>query len=36
VPRGSGSICCVVDQEFQESVRRNFPTIDHRRLKCGV
>jgi predicted amidohydrolase len=35
VPRGTGFICCAVDREFQGSVRRNFPTIDHRRLKCG-
>ncbi len=35
VPRGRGYICCAVDKEFQSSVRRNFPTIDHRRLKCG-
>ncbi|MBK5967165.1 acyltransferase [Thiocystis minor] len=35
VPRGRGCICCAVDQEFQNSVRRNFPTIDHRRLKCA-
>lgn len=34
VPRGSGFICCPLDREFQVSVRRNFPTIDHRRLKC--
>ncbi|GAB0148600.1 MULTISPECIES: carbon-nitrogen hydrolase family protein [Marichromatium] len=34
VPRGAGSICCPVDEEFLESVRRNFPTIEHRRLKC--
>ncbi|HYN78958.1 MAG TPA: nitrilase-related carbon-nitrogen hydrolase, partial [Lamprocystis sp. (in: g-proteobacteria)] len=36
VPRGPGVICCTVDREFQGSVRRNFPTIQHRRLKCGV
>ena len=36
VPRGPGVICCPVDREFQGSVRRNFPTIDHRRLKCVV
>ena len=34
VPRGPGFICCPVDHEFQSSVRRNFPTIDHRRVKC--
>lgn len=36
VPRGTGSVCCAVDDHFQVSVRRNFPTIEHRRLKCGV
>ena len=34
VPRGAGHICCVLDKDYQDSVRRNFPTIDHRRLKC--
>lgn len=34
VPRGTNFICCALDPEFQASVRRNFPTIDHRRLKC--
>jgi nitrilase len=36
VPRGTGFICCPLDREFQGTVRRNFPTIQHRRLKCGV
>jgi deaminated glutathione amidase len=36
VPRGAGCICCTLDAEFQGTVRRNFPTIDHRRLKCVV
>ncbi|MBN2886160.1 MAG: carbon-nitrogen hydrolase family protein [Chromatiaceae bacterium] len=35
VPRGSGTICCALDREFLDSVRRNFPTIEHRRLKCS-
>lgn len=35
VPRGSGTICCAIDREFLDSVRRNFPTIEHRRLKCS-
>jgi len=34
VPRGTGCICCPLDLEFQASVRRSFPTISHRRLKC--
>ena len=36
VPRGTGCVCCAVDDDFQTSVRRNFPTIKHRRLKCGT
>ena len=35
VPRGAGFVCCALDREFQGAVRRNFPTIAHRRLKCG-
>jgi nitrilase len=35
VPRGTGCVCCPLDQGFRESVRRSFPTIDHRRLKCA-
>jgi predicted amidohydrolase len=34
VPRGTGCICSPVDRGFQDSVRRNFPTLEHRRLKC--
>ncbi len=34
VPRGTGSICCPIDRTFQDTVRRTFPTIGHRRLKC--
>lgn len=34
VPRGTGCVCCPLDEEFLHSVRRNFPTIAHRRLKC--
>jgi nitrilase len=35
VPRGTGCVCCPLDEEFRISIRRSFPTIDHRRLKCG-
>jgi len=35
VPRGTGYVCCALDHTFQGSVRRNFPTIEHRRLKCS-
>lgn len=33
VPRGTGCICYPVDRGFQSSVRRSFPTLQHRRLK---
>ncbi len=36
VPRGPGFICCPIDRDFQATVRRTFPTIEHRRLKCGI
>ena len=31
-PRGTGCVASAVDRDFQVSVRRNFPVIDHRRL----
>ncbi|MGD8274805.1 MAG: carbon-nitrogen hydrolase family protein [Thiohalocapsa sp.] len=34
VPRGTGCICSPVDRGFQDSVRRTFPALEHRRLKC--
>jgi len=33
VPQGSSSIHCPLDRDFQTSVRRNFPALEHRRLK---
>jgi len=33
-PRGGGCVRCRLDREFQISVRRSFPAIAHRRLKC--
>lgn len=36
VPRGSGCICCPIDLDFQKSVRRSFPVLEHRRLKCRL
>ncbi|EIC22754.1 putative amidohydrolase [Thiorhodovibrio frisius] len=36
VPRGAGAICCPLDAGFQQSVRRSFPVLDHRRLKCSL
>jgi nitrilase len=35
VPRGTGCVCCPLDEDFRSSVRRSFPAIEHRRLKCG-
>jgi nitrilase len=34
VPRGTGCICSPIDRTFQDSVRRTFPVLEHRRLKC--
>lgn len=34
VTRGTGYACYPLDKDFQTSVRRNFPAIEHRRLKC--
>ena len=34
LPRGTGFICHPLDRDYQTSVRRNFPAIEHRRLKC--
>jgi nitrilase len=36
VPRGSSFICCPIDRVFQESIRRTFPVLDHRRLACDL
>ncbi len=36
VPRGAGCICSPIDRGFQESIRRSFPTLQHRRLKCRL
>jgi nitrilase len=33
VPRGTGFVCCGIDGQWLQSVRRNFPAISHRRLK---
>jgi len=34
IPRGTGCICCPIDRGLQDSIRRTFPTLRHRRLKC--
>jgi predicted amidohydrolase len=35
VPRGNGIVSCTLDRDYQATVRRTFPALDHRRLKCG-
>ena len=34
VPRGNGTVISSLDRDYQATVRRTFPTINHRRLKC--
>jgi len=34
IPQGTGCICHPLERDFQVSVRRSFPAIEHRRLKC--
>jgi nitrilase len=34
VPRGNGTVSCLLDREYHATVRRTFPTINHRRLTC--
>jgi predicted amidohydrolase len=34
VSGGTGSICCPLDRDFQNSLRHKLPAIEHRRLKC--
>ncbi|MCF7997147.1 MAG: carbon-nitrogen hydrolase family protein [Chromatiaceae bacterium] len=34
IERGVGQICCALDRDRQASIRRTFPVLDHRRLKC--
>ena len=35
VPRGNGAVSCMLDRDYQATVRRTFPALDHRCLKCG-
>ncbi|MCP3667052.1 MAG: carbon-nitrogen hydrolase family protein [Gammaproteobacteria bacterium] len=35
VPRGTGSVTSTLDLGYLANTRRNFPTIDHRRLQCS-
>jgi nitrilase len=32
--RGNGCVVAAIDHEFQQTTRRNFPCLDHRRLHC--
>jgi predicted amidohydrolase len=32
--RGNGCVVAEIDHEFQNTTRRNFPCLDHRRLHC--
>jgi len=32
--RGNGCVIAEIDPEFQQTTRRNFPCLDHRRLHC--
>ncbi|MFP4246518.1 MAG: carbon-nitrogen hydrolase family protein [Halochromatium sp.] len=34
IARGVGQICCTLDRDRQASIRRTFPVLEHRRLKC--
>ncbi|WP_133512150.1 carbon-nitrogen hydrolase family protein [Candidatus Thiosymbion oneisti] len=34
IPRGTGCICYPLERDSQASMRRSFPAIEHRRLKC--
>ena len=35
IPRGTGSVSCVLDLDYLTNTRRNFPTIHHRKLRCN-
>jgi len=34
VPRGNGTASCILDRDYQNTVRRTFPALTHRRIKC--
>lgn len=34
-PGGTGFICRPLDLDYQATTRRNFPTIDHRKIRCS-
>jgi nitrilase len=35
VKSGSGSVTCALDLDFLRATRRNFPSLEHRRIRCG-
>lgn len=35
LPRGTGIVCASIDRSRLESTRRNFPALEHRRLRCS-
>ena len=36
LPSGSGFVLAETDPAYQESVRRNFPVLEHRKIKCEM
>lgn len=36
LPSGSGFVIANTDSAYQESVRRNFPVLEHRKIKCSM
>lgn len=36
VSRGNGAIVSQIDRDCQATMRRNFPTLQHRRLRCRI
>jgi nitrilase len=36
LPHGSGFVMADIDINHVESIRRNFPAVEHRRLKCDI
>ncbi len=36
LPSGSGFVIAETDVAYQESVRRNFPVLEHRKIKCSM
>lgn len=36
LPNGSGFVIAETDPVYQQSVRRNFPVLEHRKIKCSL